>query len=90
MLRVYFFEPTDTATGRLRDDSLQLYAWYLYCVGGQVDMSKAAPLRGGTVKVENTGGNNYKVTVDSFDDNGNKIQGTFEAVLGDYDNQSCD
>ena len=53
-------------------------------------MSKAAPLRGGTVKVENTGGNNYKVTVESFDDNGNKIQGTFEAVLGDYDNQNCD
>lgn len=76
--------------GRLRDDSLQLYAWYLYCVGGQVDMSRAAPLRGGTVKVESTGGNNYKVTVDSFDDNGNKIQGTFEAVLGDYDNQNCD
>ena len=34
-----------------------------------------------TIKVENTGGYNYKFTIDSFDDNGNKIQGTFEAVL---------
>ena len=76
--------------GRLRDDSQQLHAWFLPCENGQIDMSKAAPLKGGTVKVEKTGNNNYLITVDSNDDNGNKIQGTFEAHLGDYDNQSRD
>lgn len=76
--------------GRLRDDSNQLHAWFLPCENGQIDMSKAAPLKGGTVKVEKTGNNNYLITVDSNDDNGNKIQGTFEAHVGDYDNQSRD
>ncbi|MBR4028757.1 MAG: BACON domain-containing protein [Alistipes sp.] len=75
--------------GRLRDDSQQLHAWYLYCVNGQVDMSKAAPMKGGSVKVEKSE-NGYLLTIDSIDDKGNKIQGTFEAAVSDYDNQSVE
>ena len=75
--------------GRLRDDSQQLHAWYLYCQSGQVDMSKAAPLTSGTIKVEMVDGD-CVITIDSTDDNGNKIQGTFRGQVGEYDNQSVD
>ena len=82
---IFSEKPTDYSytipAGYLRDDGLQIGGWYATCVNAQVDMSTAAPFCGGTVKVENTGGYNYKFTIDSFDDNGNKIQGTFEAVL---------
>jgi hypothetical protein len=30
------------------------------------------------------------ITIDSTDDNGNKIQGTFRGQVGEYDNQSVD
>ena len=75
--------------GRLRDDSQQLHAWYLYCQSGQVDMSKAAPFTEGTIKVEMVDGT-CVITVDSADDNGNKIQGVFRGQVGEYDNQSVD
>ncbi|MBR4046556.1 MAG: hypothetical protein IKK05_06610 [Alistipes sp.] len=49
----------------------------------------AAPMKGGSVKVEKSE-NGYLLTIDSIDDNGNKIQGTFEAAVSDYDNQSVE
>ncbi len=76
--------------GHFRDDSIQIGGWYATCVGAEIDLSTAAPFCGGTVKVENTGGSDYKITVDSYDDRGNKIQGTFEAVLGYVYDQNCD
>lgn len=74
-------------TGRLRDDSLQMHAWYLTCVNSQVDMSTAAPLTSGTVKVTKDG-NAYKFEVNGTDDNGNKIIGTFSGLLSDFNDQS--
>ena len=71
--------------GRLRDDSQQLNAWYLYCVGGQIDMSKAAPIKDGTIKVEFDGAN-FIVTFDCVDDANNKFAGKFEgAAIEVYD-----
>lgn len=75
--------------GRLRDDSMQLHAWYAYCTNGQLDMSLAAPIKAGSVKVEKDG-NDYVVTVDGKDDNGNDIKGTFRGVVNTYDNQAMD
>jgi hypothetical protein len=76
--------------GRLRDDSLQLHAWYLWCVQSQVDMSQAAPMTSGTVKVTKNGTNDYTFEIDSTDDNGNRIVGTFQGVILDYQDQSCE
>ncbi len=67
--------------GRLRDDSLQLHAWYLWCVNSQIDMSQAAPMTSGTVKVTSTDIQNYTFEIDSTDDNGNRIVGTFQGTL---------
>lgn len=75
--------------GRLRDDSLQLHAWYAKCVNGQVDMSQAAPVTAGTIKVEKDG-DGYILTVDGKDDNGNNIKGTFRGKANDYQNQAHD
>ena len=75
--------------GCLRDDSLQLHAWYAYCTNGQVDMSLAAPIKTGSVKVEKDG-DNYVVTVDGKDDNGNDIKGTFRGIVNSFDNQAMD
>ena len=74
--------------GRLRDDSLQLHAWYLYCFQSQVDMSQAAPMTSGTVKVTKNGYNDYTFEIDSTDDNGNRIVGTFQGTILDYQDQS--
>ncbi len=76
--------------GRLRDDSLQLHAWYLWCVQSQVDMSQAAPMTSGTVKVTKNGAGDYTFEIDSTDDNGNRIVGTFQGTILDYQNQSCE
>ena len=76
--------------GRLRDDSLQLHAWYLWCIQSQVDMSQAAPMTSGTVKVTKNGSNDYTFEFDSTDDNGNRIVGTFQGVILDYQDQSCE
>ncbi len=76
--------------GRLRDDSLQLHAWYLWCIQCQVDMSQAAPMTSGTVKVTKNGTNDYTFEIDSTDDNGNRIVGTFQGVILDYQDQSCE
>ena len=76
--------------GRLRDDSLQLHAWYLWCIQSQVDMSQAAPMTSGTVKVTKNGTNDYTFEIDSTDDNGNRIVGTFQGVILDYQDQSCE
>ncbi|MBO5882571.1 MAG: BACON domain-containing protein [Alistipes sp.] len=76
--------------GRLRDDSLQLHAWYLWCVQSQVDMSQAAPMTSGTVKVTKNGSNDYTFEIDSTDDNGNRIVGTFQGTILDYQDQSCE
>ena len=75
--------------GRLRDDSMQLHAWYAKCVSGQVDMSQAAPVTAGTIKVEKDG-DGYILTVDGKDDNGNNIKGTFRGRANDYQNQAHD
>lgn len=74
--------------GRLRDDSTQLNAYYLYCVSGQIDMSKAAPIIDGTIKVEKIDGNTV-ITVDGKDDAGNDVKGTFRGVVNELDNQSA-
>ena len=72
--------------GRLRDDCLQMHAWYLWCVQSQVDMSQAAPMTSGTVKVSQNGIQDYTFEIDSTDDNGNRIIGTFQGtILSAYD-----
>ena len=76
--------------GRLRDDSLQLHSWYLWCVQSQVDMSQAAPMTSGTVKVTKNGAGDYTFEIDSTDDNGNRIVGTFQGTILDYQDQSCE
>lgn len=73
--------------GRLRDDSLQLHAWYAKCVNGQVDMSQAAPITAGTIKIERDG-DDLVLTVDGKDDNGNNLKGTFRGKAHDYDYQN--
>ena len=75
--------------GRLRDDSMQLHAWYAKCVNGQLDMSQAAPVTAGTIKVEKDG-DGYILTVDGKDDNGNNIKGTFRGRANDYQDQAHD
>ena len=76
--------------GRLRDDCLQMHAWYLWCVQSQVDMSQAAPMTSGTVKVSQNGIQDYTFVIDSTDDNGNRIIGTFQGtILNAYD-QKCE
>lgn len=67
--------------GRLRDDSLQMHAWYLWCVNSQIDMSQAAPMTSGSVKVTQNDVQNYTFEIDSTDDNGNRIIGTFQGTL---------
>ena len=72
--------------GRLRDDCMQMHAWYLWCVQSQIDMSQAAPLTSGTIKVTANGIQDYTFTIDSTDDNGNRIYGTFQGtILNMYD-----
>ena len=75
--------------GLLRDDCLQMHAWYLTCVNGQVNMSTAAPLTSGSVKVTKDG-TNFLFEIDSTDDNGNKLCGTFSGSLSDWQDQSCE
>lgn len=76
-------------SGRLRDDSMQLHAWYAKCVSGQLDMSQAAPVTAGTISVEKDG-DEYILTLDGKDDNGNNIRGTFRGWVNDYQNQAHD
>ena len=75
--------------GLLRDDCLQMHAWYLTCVDGQLDMSTAAPLTSGSVKVTKDG-TNFLFEIDSTDDNGNKLTGTFQGALSSWLDQSCE
>ena len=75
--------------GLLRDDCLQMHAWYLTCVEGQLDMSTAAPLTSGSVTVTKDG-TNFLFEIDSTDDNGNKLTGTFQGVLSSWLDQSCE
>ena len=72
--------------GRLRDDSQMLNAYYMYCIGGQIDMSQAAPIVDGTIKVEKIDGSTV-ITVDGKDDAGNDIKGTFSGDVRELDNQ---
>ncbi|MBR4963754.1 MAG: BACON domain-containing protein [Alistipes sp.] len=72
--------------GRMRDDSQPLNAWYMECVGGQLDLSKAAPVKDGTIKVEKVDGC-IVITVDGKDDAGNDIKGTFSGNVREIDNQ---
>ena len=73
--------------GRLRDDSLQMHAWYLYCEQSQVQMSMAAPFTSGTIKVTKDG-NSYVFDINGTDDNGNKIIGKFSGLRSNYFDQS--
>ena len=75
--------------GLLRDDCLQMHAWYLTCIDGQLDMSTAAPLTSGSVKVTKDG-TNFLFEIDSTDDNGNKLTGTFQGALSSWLDQSCE
>lgn len=75
--------------GLLRDDCLQMHAWYLTCIDGQLDMSTAAPLTSGSVKVTKDG-TNFLFEIDSTDDNGNKLTGTFQGALSSWQDQSCE
>lgn len=75
--------------GRLRDDSQQLNAYYMECVNGQIDMSKAAPIKDGTIKVENIDGDTV-ITVDGKDDAGNDIKGTFRGTIHEWANQGIE
>ena len=75
--------------GLLRDDCLQMHAWYLTCIDGQLDMSTAAPLTSGSVKVTKDG-TNFLFEVDSEDDCGNKLTGTFQGALSSWLDQSCE
>lgn len=72
--------------GRLRDDSQQLNAYYMECVNGQIDMSKAAPIIDGTIKVEKVDGN-VVITIDGKDDAGNDIKGRFAGTVSELENQ---
>lgn len=73
--------------GRLRDDSQQLNAWYMYSVNGQIDMSQAAPIVDGTIKVEKIDGDTVVITVDGKDDAGNDVKGTFRGNVRELENQ---
>jgi hypothetical protein len=73
--------------GRLRDDSQQLNAWYMYSVNGQIDMSQAAPIVDGTIKVEKIDGDTVVITVDGKDDANNAIKGTFSGNVRELENQ---
>ena len=52
-------------------------------------MSQAAPFTAGTIKVEKDG-NDFVLTIEGKDDNGNDIRGTFRGVANTYDNQAND
>ena len=72
--------------GRLRDDCLQMHAWYLWCVQSQIDMGQAAPMTSGSIQVTRNGIQDYTFTIDSTDDVGNRIYGTFQGtILNAYD-----
>lgn len=75
--------------GLLRDDCLQMHAWYLTCIDGRIYMDTAAPLTSGSVKVTKDG-TNFLFEIDSADDNGNKLCGTFSGSLSDWQDQSCE
>ncbi len=84
-------KPSDYAytipMGLLRDDSLQMHAWYLVCQESQVLMGYAAPFTAGTIKVTKDG-NGYKFEINGKDDNGNDIIGTFAGFISEYTDQS--
>lgn len=75
--------------GLLRNDCLQMHAWYLTCIDGRIYMDTAAPLTSGSVKVTKDG-TNFLFEIDSTDDNGNKLCGTFSGSLSDWQDQSCE
>lgn len=77
-------------TGRLRADCMQMHAWYLICVKSEVDMNYAAPMTSGSVKVTKNEDYTYTFEIDSTDDNGNKIVGTFTGKPISWFDQSCD
>ena len=52
-------------------------------------MSQAAPVTAGTISVEKDG-DEYILTLDGKDDNGNNIRGTFRGRVNDYQNQAHD
>ena len=72
--------------GRLRDDSQMLNAFYMECIGGQIDWDHTAPIVDGTIKVEKVDGDTV-ITVDGKDDAGNAIKGTFRGDVRELDNQ---
>jgi hypothetical protein len=53
---------------------------------GQIDMSKAAPIIDGTIKVEKVDGN-VVITIDGKDDAGNDIKGRFAGTVSELENQ---
>lgn len=77
------------APGCLRDDWNQLHTWYMNCINSQIDDSNWAPFVDGKITIAKEG-DGYVLTMDGVDDIGNKIQGTFRGVVGDYQNQAWD
>ena len=70
------------------DGTNYIASWMQFLVDNYVDHSRRAPLSDGTVTVvaEGTG---YLVTLDCVDDNGHKIQGSFNCPTVEiYDRQN--
>jgi hypothetical protein len=63
-----------------------LNAFYMECVGGQIDWTHTAPIIDGSIKVENVNGE-IVITVDGKDDAGNDIKGTFRGYVSEIENQ---
>ena len=59
------------------------------CINSQIDPTNWAPFVDGKITVTKDG-DGYVLTMDGVDDIGNKIQGTFRGVVGDYQNQAYD
>ena len=61
-------------------DGYQAYSWYTR-LATDAQSSATAPVFDGSITVEQTGEELYKVTFDLMDDRGNKITGTYEGRM---------
>ena len=69
------------------DGNNYTYSWLQYVTDNYIDHSRRAPLAGGTITIANEG-TGYNVTFDCMDDNGHKIEGTFNCPTVEiYDRQ---
>ena len=69
------------------DGNNYTYSWLQFVVDNYIDHSRRAPLAGGTITIAKEG-TGYSVTFDCMDDNGHKIEGTFDCPTVEiYDRQ---